>query len=301
MEFKREDFEKWVEQGLKVSHAANFDIDKESLLPDAPVAFAFVTESAAVAAPAHVQMKMPAMIPLPMHRFTVKANASVTSNAVHVYYKVIWSARFIKPGHLCDIFLAVPPPRTSAYLGSLGRFKIEIPDCSKPAIEPVETNQHTFDDIYFIQRSQVDGGAEVRTFIHFFVRMLPLATGAFTFRIPLSFPSYARGFRAETQEEKLQQFPISGSRRCKIKISLSAGLDESILSYLLNFPHSVTSKCEDHVNLLHKSEGPDVEWPDKPLSCTFICADRWVRRSDRLTDEVVEQPQKKLHFPSGAS
>ncbi|KAJ8445384.1 hypothetical protein Cgig2_010742 [Carnegiea gigantea] len=129
MEFSREDFEQCVMRGLKVSHGLNLDIVPDDqlpcMLPRAPVAFAFITEGAAVKAAANVDL--PAMIPLPMTKFSVKTFVHPGINLTRVCFKANWSVCFVKPGHLCDILLAVPAPMASGNI--VGVFSFSIPLC----------------------------------------------------------------------------------------------------------------------------------------------------------------------------
>uniref|UniRef100_A0A7C8Z648 Uncharacterized protein n=1 Tax=Opuntia streptacantha TaxID=393608 RepID=A0A7C8Z648_OPUST len=281
MEFSREDFEESVRQGLKVSHGLDLDIlaDDEvpSMLPRAPVAFAFVTEGAAVNAAANVDM--PAMIPLPMAKFSVKARVHHGRNFTRVMYKATWSVRFVKPSHLCHILLAVPAPMASGNLGIFNTFRIGISNCSKSDVKPCSTYEPMFDDVYFIERPQVNGGAEVCAYFSFNVEMRPSPSGVFSFSIPLYFPFYTKGFYGDKQlqvpwfcfsgEKKQQEEASFVGSPFKIKLFICAeyGLDIRDCSY--NFPLQAVMQYEDYLILLQELEGPDLEWPEGILTCSF--------------------------------
>lgn len=286
MKLDAEEFQEWVKQGLKVSHGMNLDIIPDeklpSLLPRAPVAYAFVTDSAAVNSAVNVEM--PAMIPLPMNKFSVKARIFIGANCLHVYYKAIWYVPFVKPTHLCDIFLAVPGP-VASQMGILDVFRIQIPNCSKPDIKPFSTHEPAFDDVFFIERPQVDGGAEVHAYFHFTV---PLPCGDVFFSIPLGFPFYSKGFCDEWKQQV-----ISGPPRWKIRVYLRAEEGQVIRDYSLNYPLQLVMQHEDLFSFLQESEGPNMEWPGGILTCSFSCKDKKATRCDRPTSEMLKPLEKK--------
>lgn len=292
-EFERDEFEEWLKEGLKISHGMNLDLlpDDElpCLLPRAPAAFAFVADISAVDSGADVVM--PVMIPLPMGKFSVKARLLAGSNSMHVCFKATWSVRFVNPGHFCDIFIAAPAPMAPHFMGMLDVFRVEVPNCSKPHVKPCFTRKLMFDDLYFIQRPQVDGGSEVRAYFSFTLGLFPSPSGVFSFSIPLCFPFYTKEFCGE---KELQVAPISGSRRCRIRVFLRAKVGQIIRDYSVNYPLQVIMKYEDYIILLQESEGPDEDWPGATLTCHFEYKDKEPTGCDRPTYEMVEPPEKKM-------
>lgn len=273
-------FEGLVKRGLKISHGTNLDILPEhempSLIPRAPVAFAYVTDIAAVDAPTNLEIKTPALIPLPMNKFSVEAYVYSFAGNVHLYFKANWFVRFVKPSHFCTFMLLVPGPDQ----GKLDTFKVEIPDCSNPDVEPCCNMLD--DDVYLIRRKQVHGGAEVRGSFHCKVILPPTPSQSYSFKIPLCFPFYSKGFCGEKQFQ-----------RCKIKLFVSAIEGLVIRDFSLNYPYKVMMKTENFLNVLQESGGANLEWPYKVLVCSFRYEDKKATICDDPTDEMLEPAEKK--------
>ncbi|KAJ8445383.1 hypothetical protein Cgig2_010741 [Carnegiea gigantea] len=242
IEWGREDFEVRVKQGLKISHGLNLDIlpDEELpfILPRAPVAFGLVTESAAV-----------------------EAHARPGINCMSVSFKATWSVRLVKPSNHCHIFLAVPAPMPA---GILDVISIEVPNSSKPDLKACSTYLPMFDDVYLIDRPQVDGGAKVCAYFNFIVKLFPSPSGVLCFSIPFCSPFYTKGFYGDKQKEK-EETPFSGSP-FKIKLFIWAKEGQIISEYSYNFPLQVVETdtgqcrlCRDAVGWAAAS-GAVVAW-----------------------------------------
>lgn len=276
------------------------------MLPRAPVAFAFITEGAAVKAAANVDL--PAMIPLPMTKFSVKIIVHPDINLTRVCFKANWSVRFVKPGHLCDILLAVPAPMSSGNMGVLNTFRIEIPSCTISDVKPCSTYEPMFDDVYFIERPQVSGGADVCAYFSFHMKMFPSTSGVFSFSIPLCFPFYTKGFYGDRQlqvpwfwfsevKQPQEEARFSGSP-FKIKLFICAKEGENIRDCSYNFPLQAIMQYEDGLILLQELDGTDLEWPERILTCSFSFMPKKATRCDRTMceNETVEPPEKRTRL-----
>ncbi|KAI5007905.1 hypothetical protein ZWY2020_008953 [Hordeum vulgare] len=276
-----EDFARAVEDGLKLSKRLVLpggmppprppagmergpDAAAALLLPAAPMAYAVVSDPAAVDTPdvpsyqpyVYGRLDPPALIPLQMKEIDLAVDCSLDTAAVTL--RARWWLHCITRSRECDVRLVVPMGEQGSILGAevtVGRMSYNT------QVTEVEdqTMENTMKGIlkphmFCLTIPQVEGGADIVATVRW-SQKLHYDNGRFSVDIPFRFPYY------------VNPLPKVFMKREKIQLTVNSGFSKEVL--LQGTSHSLKEKARqgDKLSFLH--EAIVESWSSKDFTFSY--------------------------------
>ncbi|ONM59595.1 inter-alpha-trypsin inhibitor heavy chain-related [Zea mays] len=288
-----EDFARAVEDGLKLSKrlvlpggvppprppagmertvsAASASGPDPRLLPTAPMAYALVTDPAAVDTPdvpsyqpyVYGDLDPPALIPLQMKEVDLAVDCAL--DAAHVTLRARWWLHCITRSRDSDVRLVVPlgeQVSTGSILGAevtVGRRSyntqvIEVEDHTLEKHAKIESGGLLQPHLFFLTIPQVEGGADICATFQWSQKLL-YDSGRFSVDIPFRFPYF------------VNPLPKVFMKKEKIQLTVHSGFSKEIL--LQGTSHPLKEKSRQGDKLFFHHEAIVENWSIKDFNFSY--------------------------------
>ncbi|ONM59604.1 inter-alpha-trypsin inhibitor heavy chain-related [Zea mays] len=285
-----EDFARAVEDGLKLSKrlvlpggvppprppagmertvsAASASGPDPRLLPTAPMAYALVTDPAAVDTPdvpsyqpyVYGDLDPPALIPLQMKEVDLAVDCAL--DAAHVTLRARWWLHCITRSRDSDVRLVVPLGEQGSILGAevtVGRRSyntqvIEVEDHTLEKHAKIESGGLLQPHLFFLTIPQVEGGADICATFQWSQKLL-YDSGRFSVDIPFRFPYF------------VNPLPKVFMKKEKIQLTVHSGFSKEIL--LQGTSHPLKEKSRQGDKLFFHHEAIVENWSIKDFNFSY--------------------------------
>ncbi|VAI27494.1 unnamed protein product [Triticum turgidum subsp. durum] len=285
-----EDFERAVEDGLRLSkrlvlpggaapprphagmdrYGAPDAAAASSLLPVAPMAYAVVTDPAAVDSPdvpsyqPHVygRLSPPALIPLQMREVELRVNCATGCATAEVTLVARWWLHCLTRSRDCDCRLVVPMGEEGSILGaevtvgkkSYSTHVIDVDGNSPVKIVKTESGGILKCQFFQLTIPQVVGGEDIFATIRWSQKLL-YDNGQFSVDIPFRFPHY------------VNPLPKLFTKKEKIQLAVNSGVSKEVL--LLGTSHPLKEKTRQAEKLFFLHEAVVENWSIKDFTFSY--------------------------------
>lgn len=284
-----EDFERAVEDGLRLSkrlvlpggaapprpHAGMDrygapDAVAASLLPVAPMAYAVVTDPAAVDSPdvpsyqPHVygRLSPPALIPLQMREVELRVDCAAGCATAEVTLVARWWLHCLARSRDCDCRLVVPMGEEGSILGaevtvgkkSYNTHVIDVDGNSPVKIVKTESGGILKRQFFQLTIPQVVGGEDIFATVRWSQKLL-YDNGQFSVDIPFRFPHY------------VNPLPKLFTKKEKIQLTVNSGVSKEVL--LQGTSHPLKEKTRQGEKLFFLHEAVVENWSIKDFTFSY--------------------------------
>ncbi|ONM25258.1 inter-alpha-trypsin inhibitor heavy chain-related [Zea mays] len=286
-----EDFARAVEDGLKLSKrlvlpggvppprppagmertmsSASASGPDPRLLPTAPMAYAVVTDPAAIDTPdvpsyqpyVYGHLDPPALIPLQMKEVDLAVDCAL--DAAHVTLRARWWLHCITRSRDCDVRLVVPlgEQEQGSILGAevtVGRRSyntqvIEVEETLENHAK-IESGGLLKPHLFFLTISQVEGGADICATFRWSQKLL-YDSGCFSVDIPFHFPYF------------VNPLPKVFMKREKVQLTANTGFSKEVFLQGTSHPLKEKSRQGDKLFFLH--EAIVENWSSKVFNFSY--------------------------------
>ncbi|KAM3254208.1 hypothetical protein ACQJBY_047998 [Aegilops geniculata] len=285
-----EDFERAVEDGLRLSkrlvlpggaapprplagmdrYGAPDAAAASSLLPVAPMAYAVVTDPAAVDSPdvpsyqPHVygRLSPPALIPLQMREVELRVDCAAGCATAEVTLVARWWLHCLTRSRDCDCRLVVPMGEEGSILGaevtvgkkSYNTHVIDVDGNSPVKIVKTESGGTLKRQFFQLTIPQVVGGEDIFATIRWSQKLL-YDNGQFSVDIPFRFPHY------------VNPLPKLFTKKEKIQLTVNSGVSKEVL--LQGTSHPLKEKTRQAEKLFFLHEAVVENWSIKDFTFSY--------------------------------
>ncbi|CAM0873292.1 unnamed protein product [Alopecurus aequalis] len=282
-----DDFSRAVEDGLKLSKRlvlpdgaapprppVGMDRygapDAASLLPVAPMAYAVVTDPAAVDSPdvpsyqPHVygRLNPPALIPLQMREVDLRVDCAAGCDTTEVTLRARWWVHCLTRSRECDCRVVVPMGEEGSILGaevtvgkrSYNTHVIDVDDNSAVKIAKTEGGGLLKRQFFSLTIPQVVGGEDIFATIRWSQKLL-YDNGQFSVDIPFRFPQY------------VNPLPKLFTKKEKIQLIVNTTVSKEVLLQGTSHPLKEKSRQGEKMCFLH--EAVVENWSIKDFTFTY--------------------------------
>ncbi|XP_066398096.1 uncharacterized protein [Miscanthus floridulus] len=237
------------------------------LLPTAPMAYAVVTDPAAVDTPdvpsyqpyVYGHLDPPALIPLQMKEVDLAVDCAL--DAAHVTLRARWWLHCITRSRECNVRLVVPLAEQGSILGAevtVGRRSyntqvIEVEDTLENHAK-IESGGLLKPHLFFLTIPQVEGGADICATFRWSQKLL-YDSGRFSVEIPFRYPYFAN------------PLPKVFMKREKIQLSVNSGFSKEVL--LQGTSHPLKEKSRQGDKLFFHHETIVENWSSKDFNFSY--------------------------------
>ncbi|KAG8099381.1 hypothetical protein GUJ93_ZPchr0013g35406 [Zizania palustris] len=253
------------------------------LLPSAPMAYAVVSDPAAVDTPdvpsyqpyVYGRLDPPALIPLQMKEVDLALDCALDEASVTL--RARWWLHCVTRSRECDVRIVVPMGDQGSILGdevTVGRRSyntqvIEVEDHITENTEKADTGGLLKPRLFFLTIPQVEGGADISATIRW-SQKLNYDNGQFSVDIPFRFPYY------------VNPLPKVFMKREKIQLTINSGFSKEVLVQGASHPLKEKGRQGEKLSFLH--EAIVENWSSKDFTFSYS-----VYSSD-LSGGVLVQP-----------
>ncbi|KAI8553301.1 hypothetical protein RHMOL_Rhmol05G0004300 [Rhododendron molle] len=305
-----DDFEKAVEDGLKLSKRIYFGKDRSvapprmaamekssshSYLPSAPMAYAVISDPAMVDNPdipsyqphVHGRCDPPALIPLQMNGVVLEADCYLDTALVTVTGS--WRVHCVMGSRHCDVRVAVPMGEQGSVLGvevdtpsktySMQQIAMgEKNDGEKAA--KAENGAFIKAHIFTFTVPLVDGGSNLSIKVSWSQRLLH-SKGQFSLSIPFSFPQYVT-----PAGKKI-------SKKEKIQLNVDSGPGTGLLCETTSHPLKEQRRQVGKLGFLYESEV--LQWSSSDFTFTYTVSSSHIFGGALLqSPSIVDSDQRDM-------